>query len=125
MPPRGHRRPSSIQERAGRQIRELRARQGGMTQAELARRIKTSASHLNALEQGQRSMTITTLSAIARGLDVEIAEIFPTGKEARKPPTPAERAVFRIADRLRTRDTEYLRCVEKMLRVLDEAFHVS
>lgn len=91
----------------------------GITQAELARRMKTSASHLNALENGHRVMTLTTLESAARGLSVEIAEIFPKGKE--RVPTPAERIWFRLADRLHDESADYLRRVEELLGAFDRA----
>lgn len=124
--PAGHRRVSTIQQRVGRRVRQLREDQG-VTQAELARRMKTSPSHLNAIEMGRRAIVLPTVESIARSLRVEIADLFPPGKDGpiRRRPTKAERAVFRIAERLRSRDPDYLRCVEKMLRVLDEAFEVD
>lgn len=117
MPAR-HGRTSTIQQRVGRRIRELRERVG-ISQAELARRMTTSPSHLHALEKGRRAMTITTLEAIAQGLGVEIPELFP-GKDA-APAPPVDRAWLRVADKLRGRDARYLRCVEELLGVLDRA----
>ncbi len=55
-------------------IRELRKARG-MTQAELAEAIGTSAVHVGHLELGRREISLTMLRAIARVFDVPTADL--------------------------------------------------
>lgn len=122
--PRGHRRPlTQAVARLGHRIRELREERG-LAQAELARRIGSSASHLNKLEGGSKAATVVTLEAIAVALGVGIGELFATdgvgaqGSVVAPSPNPLW---SRIAGDLRARDGRYLAIVKEMLTVLDKA----
>lgn len=57
-------------------IRALRAAQGDMTQAELARRIGVTRQTVIAIEQGRYSPSLETAFQIARALGVRIDEAF-------------------------------------------------
>lgn len=56
---------------AGQAIRDAR-RDAGVTQAELARRIRSSASYISALEAGKGNITVGQLWAVADALRVEV-----------------------------------------------------
>lgn len=119
--PRGHRRPSptGIARRLGQRIRDLREERG-IAQAELARRIGSSPSHLNKLEAGLKAATVVTVEAVARALGVEVAELFPASdkRAAGNPPDPLW---GRIAADLRVRDREFLQLVRESVRLLERA----
>lgn len=119
MSRRGPRRPSSILKKVGDRLRELREEKA-LSQAELARLSRTSASHINAVERGERAPTVVALEQFARGLDVPITELLgPAAK--RRPPSRSEKVWFRIVDQLRDRDVDYLRAAEDLLRSLERA----
>jgi transcriptional regulator with XRE-family HTH domain len=84
---------SSVASRiAGRAIREVR-HEVGVTQAELARRMGTTAAYISALETGRANSTIGHLWAIAEALGVELHLDFrvPSARQAPQIPTPPAR----------------------------------
>lgn len=119
--PRGHRRrsPTGIAQHLGQRIRELRTERG-IAQAELARRVGTSAAHLNKLEAGAKAPTVVTVEALARALGVGIGDLFPAKPQVLtgNPPDPLW---VRLTGDLRRRDHDYLVLVRDMLRLLDRA----
>lgn len=119
--PRGHRRPAvAVTTALGRRIRELREERG-IAQAELARRVGSSASHLNKLEAGQKAATVTTLAAVAKALGVELADLFP-GRNVQQPVgNPPDPLWVKLAGELRERNRDYLVLVKDALRLLDRA----
>ncbi len=52
-------------------LKEVR-KSRGLTQAELARRIGTTAQNVQRIERGERNPTVTTLIRIADALDLEL-----------------------------------------------------
>lgn len=62
----------------GRRVRQLREALR-LTQEELARRSGISVSFASLLERGERSPSYETLLAVARALDVHVAELFREG----------------------------------------------
>jgi ribosome-binding protein aMBF1 (putative translation factor) len=68
---------SDIGMRLGRRIRELRTqRQDRWTQEDLAARAQISVSFLSMIERGERVAHVETLAAIARALEISLAELF-------------------------------------------------
>lgn len=59
-------------------LRRLRV-QRGMTQEQVATAAKIQQSHYSLIERGIVSPTLRTANKIARALDVEIGEVWPTG----------------------------------------------
>jgi putative transcriptional regulator len=57
-------------------VRELRAANGDMTQAELARRVGVTRQTLIAIEQGRYSPSLETAFRIAAALGVKLDEVF-------------------------------------------------
>jgi transcriptional regulator with XRE-family HTH domain len=65
----------------GKAIRMCRSRKE-LTLAELAKRTKLSESYLSLLERGNRDPTLSTIEAIARGLEVPVSLLVFLGSDA-------------------------------------------
>jgi transcriptional regulator with XRE-family HTH domain len=65
----------------GKRIRELRKARG-LTLEELASEAGTGDKFLGAIERGQQSASINTIEKIARGLEVEVYELFEQHKQS-------------------------------------------
>ena len=74
-PARSTTRTTRIFKRLGRQIRTLR-KQRELTQEALASASRIDAKHLQAIEAGATNATVATLDGIARGLGVQIRDLF-------------------------------------------------
>jgi len=59
----------------GKRIQAIRGKKG-LTQEQLEERTGINAKYISAVECGQRNITINTLNKIAKGLDVELYELF-------------------------------------------------
>jgi transcriptional regulator with XRE-family HTH domain len=66
---------SAIEERLGKNIAKLR-KAADCTQAQLAERVGVQPEHISRIETGRRGVSIETLSNIAKGLGVELHEVF-------------------------------------------------
>lgn len=76
MPPRRKVKPRSPDHAAlGRAVEELR-QDAGLTQEELADRMQTESTTIGKLERGVANPTFVSLLRLARGLDVELSEVF-------------------------------------------------
>jgi len=76
MPPRRKVKPRSPDHAAlGRAVEELRD-EAGLTQEGLADRMRTEATTVGKLERGVANPTFVSLLRVARGLGVELSEIF-------------------------------------------------
>jgi len=62
-------------------VEELRRIRGlrGMNQKELALSVGVDPSTLNQIEKGRRAPSVHTLTALARGLDCEVRDLFAPG----------------------------------------------
>lgn len=67
--------PDTLSQRFGRNLKAARVRMG-MTQCELARRIKMTQVQISYLENGHSSTTFATLEKLAGALRVEVWELF-------------------------------------------------
>ena len=63
----------------GKRLRELRLA-NGLSETDLGTRIGIPVAHLTAVEEGREKPTIDTLESWARGLGVEMCELFLTGE---------------------------------------------
>lgn len=59
----------------GKKVAELRNLQG-ISQEELAFRCSIHRTYIGAIERGEKSPTLNTIEKIAKGLNVEIVELF-------------------------------------------------
>jgi transcriptional regulator with XRE-family HTH domain len=83
----------------GRRVRQLRKFRG-WTQEELAVKAHMDAKSMGAIERGERNITLDNVSKIARGLGVELLQLFLF--DARGVKVEEEVAEERILDALRT-----------------------
>lgn len=65
----------------GKRIQSIREKKG-LTQEALARGSRVNAKYISAVERGQKNATIFTLEKIAKGLNVELYELFLLSEEA-------------------------------------------
>ncbi len=59
----------------GKKIQRIREKRG-ITQEQLEEKTGINAKYISAVESGQKNVTIKTLDKIAKGLEIEIYEIF-------------------------------------------------
>ncbi len=59
----------------GQKVQQLR-KQKGLTQEQLADKIRVSSTYIGFIEQGQRNPSLNTLDKIARVLGVKVQELF-------------------------------------------------
>lgn len=59
----------------GKRVRTLRERRG-LTQEALEDKTGVNTKYISAMERGQKNATIKTLEKLAKGLDVELYELF-------------------------------------------------
>jgi transcriptional regulator with XRE-family HTH domain len=59
----------------GKRIQSLREKRG-LTQEQLEEKTGINTKYISAIECGQKNVTIKTLEKIAKGLDIEIFELF-------------------------------------------------
>lgn len=111
-----------IEQRVSLNVRTMRESKG-LTQAELARRAKTSRSQVALVESGARAPTVSTLARFAEALGVDVHQLIGSQRGERQE-NPPDR-ILRLAERLQARGTAYVRAVEDLIthldRVADEA----
>jgi transcriptional regulator with XRE-family HTH domain len=59
----------------GKRIQSLREKRG-LTQEQLEEKSGINTKYVSAIERGQKNVTIKTLEKIAKGLDIELYELF-------------------------------------------------
>ncbi len=102
-----------INKRLGAEIRRRRVEQG-VTLQQLGKRARLTPNFVGSVETGQRNPSVTTVDAIARGLDVSIADLLGQSEKL----SPAAFEAGRLFDGLSGRAQG---AVMQLLRVLDEA----
>lgn len=65
-----------IQKQFGENLRKFRKRQG-LTQEELAERVKMDFTTINKIENGKRNPSLKSMEKIARALKVSLKELLP------------------------------------------------
>ena len=65
-----------IQEELGKRIRELRAKNTGLSQEKFAHKIEMDRTYFASVEAGKRNISLTNIKKIADGLDVTLNELF-------------------------------------------------
>jgi transcriptional regulator with XRE-family HTH domain len=66
----------------GARLRQLREEQG-LSQEQLAERAARHRAYVGAVERGERNPTLDVLHSLARGLGVDLADLFTEGHPAR------------------------------------------
>jgi len=104
----------------GERVRALREEQL-LPRTELAKRSGVALTSLNLLEAGRVQPSLKTLESVAQVLGVRVADLLdeePLPPQARAAGT---KVLGRIMERLRDRDPEFLRHVEKLIRAFEGA----
>lgn len=98
----------------GKKIQTIREKRG-ITQEQLEEKTGINAKYISAVECGQKNVTIKTLDKIAKGLDVELYELFLFSYELQ-----SEKAVKKALDSLmKEADTKTLNlCLEFLGKAL-------
>jgi len=104
----------------GRRIRALREERE-ISRRALAQRAEVALTSLNLLETGRTQPSLKTLHALARALGVRVADFFKEEPPATAPPGSESKTFVKITERLRARDEDYLRAVDRLIRSFDAA----
>ena len=106
----------------GRRVRALRD-EAGITRKALAETSGVALSSLVMLEQQRNAPSLPTLEKLAQALRCRVADL--VDDEAPPPkPEAGSKVFYRLVDRLRDRDREYLEQVERVLKAFDAAVDV-
>lgn len=106
--------PQSLEVTLGKRVRELRRRQD-MTGVDLARAAGVSVATISKVEKGSISTSLSTLDALARALNVPIAELF-LGVEDRRDCTLVKAGEGLRIDRRGTRSGHHYALLGHALR---------
>lgn len=98
----------------GKRIQALREKMG-LTQEQLEEKTGVNTKYISAIERGQKNVTIKTLGKLAKGLNVELYELFLLSEEI-----GSEKAVKKAIDALiKEADSKTLRlCLDFLRRAL-------
>lgn len=102
-PPHGSANADATTDVLAHKLRLLR-RNAGLTLQQLSQRCGVSASALSKVEHGQLSPTYEKIAALARGLEVDVGELF---SPVQQPALRARRSVTRAGDGLAHRTPQY------------------
>lgn len=68
-----------VEQRLGQKVAIYR-RRAGLTQVQLAKRLRVASETINRLERGKAVPSIATIERVARALRVELSELFRSGE---------------------------------------------
>lgn len=94
-----------------RRLRRLR----GLTQAELGQIAGISPTGVNEIERGRREPRASTLRKLARALDIEIRDFYPSARPAEISPEELDELLLAV----RERDAEAEEIRERVRRVVE------
>ncbi len=99
----------------GKRVKSLREKKG-LTQEELEEKTGINTKYISAIERGNKNATIKTLEKIAKGLDVELYELFLFTAEP-----GSERAIRKVIEsQLKDSDLKTLKlCLEFLRKAAD------
>jgi transcriptional regulator with XRE-family HTH domain len=97
----------------GRRIRSVR-KSRNLTQEQLGERSRVSYKHLGAIERGEENPSLSVLQKIAKGLGVEISELFSFQHEE----TDSTRLEKMINDLIKDEKVERLQLIMKIVKAL-------
>ena len=95
----------------GRRIRGLR-KSTNLTQEQLGERSRISYKHLGAIERGEENPSLSVLQKIAKGLGVEISELFSFQHEE----TDSAKLKKMIADLVKDEEVDRLQLILKIIK---------
>jgi len=97
----------------GRRIRGLR-KSSNLTQEQLGERSRVSYKHLGAIERGEENPSLSVLQKIAKGLGVEISELFSFQHEE----TNSAKLKKMIADLVKDEKVDRLQLILKIINAI-------
>ena len=97
----------------GRRIRGLR-KSSNLTQEQLGERSRISYKHLGAIERGEENPSLAVLQKIAKGLGVEISELFSFQHEE----TDSAKLKKMIADLVKDEKVDRLQLILKIINAI-------
>lgn len=97
----------------GRRIRGLR-KSTNLTQEQLGERSRISYKHLGAIERGEENPSLSVLQRIAKGLEVEISELF-TFHHEETDPVKLKKIVTGIINSIENKEVEKLQTILKIV----------
>ena len=108
---------NELGKRLGRRIYGFRKQQG-LTQGELAEKAKISNEFMSALERGAKSPSLQVLEQIAKGLRVDLKDLFNFDETGYRKLEPFSRKALDIASRLQRLPAEQRQRVLRILNTL-------
>jgi len=102
----------------GKRVRELRKSQG-LSQQKLALKTGLHYTYIGAVERGERNLSLQSMEKIAKGLKVNIVELFFSSESL----PPEGQLIERIANLLRHQDLKVLQLVLKVVKAVIEEYH--
>lgn len=100
----------------GRRIRALRKAKG-LTQEDLGGKCGINYKYVGAIERGEENPSLSVLQKIAKGLGVEIMELFRFHPEE-KDPAKLKKELMTIIDRMAKEDKEKLQMIFRIVNAL-------
>ena len=104
---------ADIAELFGRRVRALRRKQN-LTQQQLGARAGVNYKYVGAIERGEENPSLRVIEGLARGLGVEMVDLFEVEHEERDPEVLRER----IGEELEGAGRDELRVALRMVRTL-------
>jgi transcriptional regulator with XRE-family HTH domain len=89
---------ASVQQRLGQKVTIYRNR-AGLTQVQLAKKLRVAPETVNRLERGKALPSIATVEKVARALDIDLSELFRFRERAPERSEAVDRLLATVANR--------------------------
>jgi len=100
----------------GQRVRALR-KAAGMSQMDLGQKAGLDHTYIGSIERGERNLSLDAIGKIAKGLSVEIADLF---RFSSTQAAPADPHLIELITLLEKRDSKTVEMVRSLLRWKDE-----
>jgi len=104
----------NIQSMIGKRIRDLR-KQRGLSQEELGWKAELHFTYIGAVERGKKNCSIITLEKIAKGLEIDIKDLFDTPFHT----TDSKKIKKEINNKVNSLSPQALTLLKEMLKFID------
>jgi len=102
-----------VKKLVGDRIRQLRKEQG-LSQEKLGDKADLHYTHIGSIERGEKNWSIDTLIKVAKGLNIEVADLF----NFPIPPTQAKKIKKSLAEEINASSPETIKILSDLLRGL-------
>jgi transcriptional regulator with XRE-family HTH domain len=102
-----------VKKLVGDRIRQLRKEQG-LSQEKLGDKSDLHYTHIGSIERGEKNWSIDTLIKVAKGLNIEVADLF----NFPIPPTQAKKIKKSLAEEINASSPETIKILSDLLRGL-------